>query len=133
MTPKVKAKVTTANSPAVAKVASRGRGAKSSESSSSKVEAKLSKAVKKIDVKERAQRAGRTMTTRVSAKNQITIPVDILRKAGFKVGDSINCAVMANGTIALSRQQKPILSLAGIGTGLYDNFDLEVERDSWEK
>ncbi len=73
------------------------------------------------------------MTTRVSAKNQITIPVDVLRKAGFKVGDTINCAVENDGRIELSRPRKPILSLAGIGTGLYDNFDLEAERDSWEE
>ncbi len=77
-------------------------------------------------------RKGRTTTTRLSAKNQITLPVDIIRKAGFKVGDTINCTVNREGRIELSPPANPIMSLIGAGDGIFDDFDLEAERAySW--
>lgn len=78
-------------------------------------------------------RKGRTTTTRLSSKNQITLPVEIIRKAGFKVGDAINCTVNKQGRIELSPPENPIMKLVGIGAGLYDNFDLQAERDSWDE
>jgi len=92
----------------------------------------------KVKAKKRATlpvktRKGRTTTTRLSAKNQITLPVDIIRKAGFQVGDTINCAINKEGKIELSAPVNPILRLAGIAPGVYDNFDLQVERDSWDE
>lgn len=87
------------------------------------------KAKKKTDVK---TRKGRTTTTRLSAKNQITLPVDIIRKAGFRVGDTINCTVTKEGRIELSLPENPIMSLLGAGNGIFDDFDLEAERaDAW--
>jgi bifunctional DNA-binding transcriptional regulator/antitoxin component of YhaV-PrlF toxin-antitoxin module len=77
-------------------------------------------------------RKGRTTTTRLSAKNQITLPVDIIRKAGFKVGDTINCTVTKEGRIELSPPENPIMTLIGAGNGIFDDFDLEAERAySW--
>jgi bifunctional DNA-binding transcriptional regulator/antitoxin component of YhaV-PrlF toxin-antitoxin module len=77
-------------------------------------------------------RKGRTTTTRLSAKNQITLPVDIIRKAGFKVGDTINCTVTKEGRIELSPPENPIVTLIGAGNGIFDDFDLEAERAySW--
>ena len=77
-------------------------------------------------------RKGRTTTTRLSAKNQITLPVEIIRKAGFKVGDTINCTVNKGGRIELSPPENPIMSLIGAGDGIFDDFDLEAERAySW--
>ena len=77
-------------------------------------------------------RKGRTTSTRLSAKNQITLPVDIIRKAGFKVGDAINCTINKEGKIELSPPENPIMSLIGAGDGIFDNFDLEAERAySW--
>ena len=73
-------------------------------------------------------RKGRTSSTRLSAKNQITLPVDIMRKAGFKVGDTINCTVNKAGKIELSAPENPIMSLIGAGNGIFDDFDLEAER-----
>jgi bifunctional DNA-binding transcriptional regulator/antitoxin component of YhaV-PrlF toxin-antitoxin module len=77
-------------------------------------------------------RKGRTTTTRLSAKNQITLPVDIIRKAGFKVGDTINCTVNQDGRIELSPPVNPILELVGIATGLYADYDLRADRDAWD-
>ncbi len=79
-------------------------------------------------------RKGRTTTTRLSAKNQITLPVDIIRKAGFQVGDKINCRVNEEGKIELYRPQSRILSLIGAGNGIYDNYDFAAERaDAWDE
>ena len=77
-------------------------------------------------------RKGRTTTTRLSAKNQITLPVEIIRKAGFKVGDTINCTINKEGKIELSPPENPIMKLIGAGNGIFDDFDLEAERAfSW--
>ncbi len=77
-------------------------------------------------------RKGRTTTTRLSAKNQITLPVDIIRKAGFKVGDTINCTVNKEGKIELSPPENPIMTLVGAGKGIFDDFNLEKERaEGW--
>ena len=77
-------------------------------------------------------RKGRTTTTRLSAKNQITLPVDVIRKAGFKVGDTINCTINKEGRVELSPPENPIMSLIGAGDGIFDDFDLETERAySW--
>lgn len=77
-------------------------------------------------------RKGRTTTTRLSSKNQVTLPVEIIRKAGFKVGDTLNCTVNKDGKIELSPPENPIMSLIGAGDGIFDDFDLEAERaDGW--
>jgi bifunctional DNA-binding transcriptional regulator/antitoxin component of YhaV-PrlF toxin-antitoxin module len=133
MTSKVKAKVSTAKRPVVTKSVPKKGAQISIKNSTSKVEVKLSTTVKKIKAKERAQRAGRTMSTRVSAKNQITIPVDILRKAGFKVGDAIYCSVDDDGKVLLSKPVNPMLQYAGIFTGMYEGFDLRADRDAWDE
>ena len=99
----------------------------------SQVEKTVAKTLKNRTFAQPGQRIGRTTMSRLSAKNQITIPVEILRKAGFKVGDTINCAVNEKGEIELSRPVNPMLQFAGIATGLYDGFDLRVDRDSWDE
>lgn len=77
-------------------------------------------------------RKGRTTATRLSAKNQITLPVEIIRKAGFRVGDTINCTVNEKGRIELLAPQNRIMSLFGAGNGIYDDFDWEAERaEAW--
>lgn len=105
----------------------------SKEVSGSKVKKMVTKTLKNKAISEPLQRAGRTTTTRLSAKNQITIPVEILRKAGFKVGDTINCTVDEEGKVLLTHPENPMLQFAGIATGVYDNFDLRAERDSWDE
>jgi len=92
------------------------------------------KAKKKVPVAKTAirTRKGRTTTTRLSSKNQVTLPVEIIRKAGFKAGDILNCAVNKEGKIELSPPENPIMSLIGAGKGIFDDFDLEKERaDAW--
>ena len=90
--------------------------------------------VKKNAIAPTKTRKGRTTTTRLSAKNQITLPVDIIRKAGFKVGDTINCRVNEDGKIELFAPENRIMSLFGAGNGIYDNYDFAAERaDAWDE
>ena len=125
MVAKVKVKKTTARKTSAGKIVT------------SKVEKTVAKTVaktlkNKVEIKA-LQRKGRTTTTRLSSKNQVTIPVEILRKAGFKVGDTINCTVDDEGKVLLTHPENPMLQFAGIATGVYDNFDLRAERDSWDE
>jgi AbrB family looped-hinge helix DNA binding protein len=84
-------------------------------------------------------RAGRTSTSRISSKNQVTIPVDILRAIGLQAGDDVEFAITSEGVIAITaldqgpRKQHKIMALAGDMTEYYDGFDLAAERQSWEK
>ena len=83
-------------------------------------------------------RAGRTSTSRISSKNQVTIPVDILRTIGLQAGDDVEFAITSEGVIAITaldkgpRKQHKIMALAGDMTEYYDGFDLAAERGSWD-
>ncbi len=80
-----------------------------------------------------AQRRGRTSTSRISSKNQLTVPVDILRKAGLAEGDDVRFKYLEDGSISVVKaaNSNEIMQFAGALTGLYDGFDLNEERNSW--
>ena len=83
-----------------------------------------------------AQRAGRTSTSRLSSKNQLTVPVDILRRVGLAAGDEVEFVVNNAGFIEVLRApnvNRDLLKLAGKYGDLFEGFDLEAERDSWER
>ena len=52
----------------------------------------------------RSVRRGRTSTSRLSSKNQVTLPVDIVRSAGLDAGDIVNFEVKA-GRIIITVQE----------------------------
>jgi bifunctional DNA-binding transcriptional regulator/antitoxin component of YhaV-PrlF toxin-antitoxin module len=86
--------------------------------------------------KQPAQRAGRTSTSRLSSKNQLTVPVDILRRVGLEAGDEVEFVVNDAGFIEVLRApnvNRDLLKLAGKYGELFEGFDLEAERDSWER
>ena len=80
-----------------------------------------------------AHRRGRTSTSRISSKNQLTVPVDILRKAGLSEGDNVRFMYLEDGSISVVKaaNSNEIMQFAGALTGLYDDFDLNEERNSW--
>jgi bifunctional DNA-binding transcriptional regulator/antitoxin component of YhaV-PrlF toxin-antitoxin module len=80
-----------------------------------------------------SQRRGRTSTSRISSKNQLTVPVDILRKAGLSEGDDVRFMYLEDGSISVVKaaNSNEIMQFAGALTGLYDGFDLNEERNSW--
>mgnify|MGYP000060536202 CR=1 FL=1 len=78
----------------------------------------------------RSARRGRTSTSRLSSKNQVTLPVDIVRSAGLDAGDIVNFEVKA-GRIIITVQENidhPLGELIGVGTDAFQNFDLKKER-----
>jgi len=74
------------------------------------------------------RRAGHT---RVSAKHQVTIPVDALRRAGIGTGDTLRAEVRAPGEVVLVRETDPIAQYAGALTGVYEQDELDRLRDEW--
>ena len=78
-------------------------------------------------VKERRRGA-----SRLSAKNQVTIPVDALREAGIEAGDLLQARADGPGRIVFERADDVVASLAGALTGTYDPDELDALRDEWD-
>jgi bifunctional DNA-binding transcriptional regulator/antitoxin component of YhaV-PrlF toxin-antitoxin module len=69
--------------------------------------------------------------TRVSAKNQVTIPVDALARAGLHAGDRLRAEVRGPGEIALVREIDPLSRFSGALTDVYPAGELEEMRREW--
>jgi bifunctional DNA-binding transcriptional regulator/antitoxin component of YhaV-PrlF toxin-antitoxin module len=69
--------------------------------------------------------------TRLSAKNQATIPVAALRQAGLKPGDALRVEAAGAGRIVLSRVEETLASYAGRLTGVYPKGALKKLRREW--
>ena len=86
---------------------------------------------KKIKPAPRARR-GRTMSSRLSSKNQVTVPIDVCRKAGFTVGEELVFKIEDDGKVVLQKAKSRIMELAGFATEAFKGFDFENERrESW--
>lgn len=81
------------------------------------------------EVKKSAPRRRRRGHTRISAKHQVTIPVDVLRKAGLKPGDELRVDTDATGRVTLVREEDVIAKYAG--TFGYPEGYLEKLRSEW--
>lgn len=100
---------------------------------------------RKVKAKPRsAPRAARPVTTRagrkgdapspVSAKRQVTLPVEVLRKAGIAAGDLVWITSDGPGSIRIEVKARSAWDDAiGAFTGIWDDFDLRAERDAWER
>jgi AbrB family looped-hinge helix DNA binding protein len=80
-------------------------------------------------------RAGRTSTSRISSKNQVTIPVDILRAVGLQAGDDVEFAVNDAGYIEARKVEEKnlFLELSRVAGDTYRGFNLEEERKlNWD-
>lgn len=70
-------------------------------------------------------------TTRITSKNQATLPVTALRKAGLKPGDRVRVDAAANGELRITRIADPIARYAGALTGVYPKGYLKKLRGEW--
>lgn len=79
----------------------------------------------------------REHSTKVSRKNQITLPVAALREAGVAPGDRLRVEVVSDGVFRLVRERDPWWELfeesAGAGLGVTTREELEELRDEWER
>lgn len=69
--------------------------------------------------------------SRVSAKHQVTLPVEALRQAGLKPGDVVKVDADGTGRIVLVRRRDPLDAHAGTLTGVYRTTEVDGLRDEW--
>lgn len=81
------------------------------------------------EVKQRRRRKG---FTRVSSKNQVTLPIDVLVTAGVRPGDSLMVEAKGTGEIVLRREEDPLDRYIGSMTGMFPPNYLRDLRDEWE-
>ncbi len=69
--------------------------------------------------------------TRISSKNQVTLPVGALAGAGLTAGDRLAVEVRGPGELVLRRVDDALDRFAGALTGTYRPGDLDELRDEW--
>ena len=69
--------------------------------------------------------------TRLSAKHQVTIPIDALAQAGLHTGDRLRAEVRGTGEVVLVREIDPLTRFAGALTDVYPTGELEELRLEW--
>lgn len=79
----------------------------------------------------KARRAPRT--TRVSSKNQVTLPVAVLAASRIGAGDDVRVESAGDGRIMIVREHDPIEEIIGAAPGLTGATDLQALRDEWQR
>lgn len=70
-------------------------------------------------------------TSRVSAKHQVTIPVEALRSAGLAAGDRLTAQADGPGRVVLQRAEDVLEEHAGALTGVWEPGEVARLRDEW--
>jgi bifunctional DNA-binding transcriptional regulator/antitoxin component of YhaV-PrlF toxin-antitoxin module len=79
------------------------------------------------EVKERQK----PQSTRVSSKNQVTIPVAALRGSGLRAGDRVTVRADGPGRVLIEREEDIIAKYSGALTGVWEPGALDRLRDEW--
>jgi AbrB family looped-hinge helix DNA binding protein len=70
--------------------------------------------------------------SKISSKNQITIPADALRNAGLEAGDRVIAHADGAGRVILEREHNVVAEFAGALTGIYRSTELDDLRSEWD-
>lgn len=76
-------------------------------------------------------RERRRGVTTISAKHQITVPVDALRAAGLAAGERLVARADGPGRIVLEREHDTLAEFVGAMPGVWAEGDLDRLRDEW--
>ncbi len=76
-------------------------------------------------------RIRRPRGSRISSKNQVTLPVAVLRSAGLKPGDVVRLDARGPGEVALIRVPDVLATFAGSLRGVYPAGYLDELRREW--
>jgi len=79
----------------------------------------------------RRKRPGPGAVTRISRKNQATLPVAVLDRAGLGAGDEVRIEAVGAGRILLTRATAASQRFAGALTGVYRRGYLARLRREW--
>jgi AbrB family looped-hinge helix DNA binding protein len=71
--------------------------------------------------------------SRVSSKNQITLPVEVMRAAGLEPGDEVTIRPVGDGEVLVAARGSRVRRHAGIATGIYRPGELDGLRDEWNR
>ena len=81
-------------------------------------------------------RRGRATSSRISSKNQITIPVEVLREMSLKPGDQVEFHINKENRLVITPVDSDWLQtldeVLGSMTGMWDGFDVRKEREEWD-
>lgn len=70
--------------------------------------------------------------TKVSSKNQVTLPVAVLAETGIETGDRLVVVGAGSGRILLERVEDLVEEYAGALTGRIDREALELLDSEWD-
>lgn len=70
---------------------------------------------------------------RVSSKNQVTLPVDVMRSAGLTPGDEVTVRRVGDGEVLVAVRGSRVRRHAGIASGVYQPDELDRLRDEWNR
>ena len=70
-------------------------------------------------------------STRVSRKNQVTIPAAVLQASNVKPGDLLEVVSVGPGAIEFRRYRSRFADVVGTLPGFEDDVDVEASRDQW--
>jgi AbrB family looped-hinge helix DNA binding protein len=68
---------------------------------------------------------------RVSSKNQVTLPVDVMRSAGLFPGDQVTVRRVGDGEVLVTAPGSRVRRHAGSATGIYRPDEFDQLRDEW--
>jgi hypothetical protein len=72
--------------------------------------------------------------SRISSKNQVTLPVDALHDAGLAAGDEIRVRAVGRGVLQVETPESVVDRFAGIfDSSVYPDGYLQELRDEWER